>query len=295
MNSPQGTQDQFHGAMRLTGNGSDRLSLVAGEVTVAEYVYRPRGKQQDSPRPYFHPLRTLAGMVVTDFGPADHPWHQGLSFALPVVGGENFWGGPSYLPGRGYVQLANNGSQRHRRFSTFDPVAGDRGGPSFVEELDWVSQAGAVLLTEVRRISASVLDEARWRLHFATELRNVSAGAIRLGSPTTRGRPDAGYGGLFWRAPRSFLGGSVHTQAGEGGEELLGMRAPWMSFTGTHDSGERSTVMMVDRGLGADVGPPWFVRTSDYPGMGPAPFFHEEFELPPGETFAASYDVTVTG
>lgn len=295
VSSLQGAKGRLHGALRLSDNGRDRVSFFAGEVTVAEYVYGPRGKQQYSPRPYFHPVRTLTGMVVTDFGPTDHPWHQGLSFALAVVGDENFWGGPTYLPGRGYVQLANNGSQRHRNFRAFVPAVSDGDGPGFVEELDWVSQAGEVLFTEVRRINASVIGESSWRLSFSTELRNVSTEAIRLGSPTTRGRPDAGYGGLFWRGPRSFVGRTVQTQAGTGGEELRGRRAPWMSFTGTHDSGEQSTLVMTDRSQGADVGPPWFVRTSDYPGLGPAPFFHEECELPPGGVFAASYDVTVTG
>ncbi len=48
--------------------------------------------------------------------------------------------------------------------------------------------------------------------------------AIPIGSPTTRGRENAGYGGLFWRGPRSFTGGSVLAPGVAGGDELRGIR-----------------------------------------------------------------------
>ena len=57
-------------------------------------------------------------------------------------------------------------------------------------------------------------------------MRNVSGRAIPLGSPTTRGRENAGYGGLFWRGPRSFTGGSILAPGVAGGDELRGIRSP---------------------------------------------------------------------
>jgi hypothetical protein len=54
------------------------------------YVYRPDDPPLESPRPYLHPVRTLAGELVTDYRPGDHPWHKGISWSLPNVGPESF-------------------------------------------------------------------------------------------------------------------------------------------------------------------------------------------------------------
>ena len=57
------------------------------------------------------------------------------------------------------------------------------------------------------RIDVNVPDPGPgvWTLDMAFELTNVCSEALIFGSPTTQGRPMAGYGGLFWRGPRSFL------------------------------------------------------------------------------------------
>jgi hypothetical protein len=47
------------------------------------------------------------------------------------------------------------------------------------------------------------MPESAWILGFATTFTNVTGEEIAIGSPTTEGRDNAGYGGLFWgaRAP----------------------------------------------------------------------------------------------
>ncbi len=49
------------------------------------YVYEPEMPDVASPRPYFHPLRTLAGKEVTNIRPDDHPWHMGPSMTAPLL------------------------------------------------------------------------------------------------------------------------------------------------------------------------------------------------------------------
>ena len=63
-----------------------------------------------APRPYLHPLRTLAGVPLTETGPDDHPHHLGLSLAFSDVNGSNFWGGSTYTC-NGPAILANHGRQ----------------------------------------------------------------------------------------------------------------------------------------------------------------------------------------
>jgi hypothetical protein len=115
-----------------------------------------------------------------------------------------------------------------------------------------------------------------------------------MGSPTTQGRPHAGYGGLFWRGPRSFTGGTVTVPEGSGGDELMGLRTPWMAFSGVHDGhGHTSTIVMVDAPTNAGHPTRWFVRATPFAALCPAPFFDTELTVPPGEAVGLRYAVVI--
>ena len=277
----------------------DRVRFAADEAVLAEYVHRPTDVQLESPRPYLSPIRTLGGELVSLFRPHDHVWHKGIAWSLPVVADENFWGGPTFVSGQGYAQLPNNGTQRHRSFEQPADAAGpaDAAEPSparIVESLDWVTEAGETVFDEHRTLAALVLDDDAWPLGFETRMANVSGRAIPIGSPTTRGRENAGYGGLFWRGPRSFTGGTVLAPGVAGGDELRGIRARWMGFTGRHDgSGGASTVVMVDDPRNVQHPPQWFARTEEFACLCPAPFFSEEHEVPPGRTLVLRYGLVI--
>jgi hypothetical protein len=267
----------------------DRLRIRSADAVLAEYVHRPTHPRFESPRPYFSPIRTLSGETVSLYRPEDHVWHKGIAWSLPVVGEENFWGGPTYVRGQGYVQLPNNGEQRHRRFTD---AAADRA--RIVELLDWITESRETLFEERRTIAAAVLDDDAWLLAFATRMHNVTDRSIPIGSPTTRGRENAGYGGLFWRGPRSFTGGLVLAPGVAGGDELRGIRSPWMGFTGRHDGSDAaSTVVMIDDPANLQHPPQWFARSEEYACLCPAPFFSVEHVIEPGAELALRYGVVI--
>ena len=200
----------------------DRLVFDIGGVNVGEYVFRQRAEQSECPRPFFRTLRTRSGRSLTGFRPRDHRWHRGLSFAVANVGAENFWGGPTFVRGAGYRQLANVGSQEHLAFESLEDAEGN---PLVREELDWVSEQGRVALSEKRAMSARAVDDHAWVLGFESHVVNGTGSSLVLGSPGTRGREGAGYGGLFWRGPRSFTGGDVLAPERVGGDDLQGGRS----------------------------------------------------------------------
>jgi len=280
----------------------DRLMIHAGGEVLAEYVFRPDHPTFESPRPYLSPIRTLGGETVSLYRPHDHVWHKGIAWSLPVVGDENFWGGPTFVRDEGYVQLPNNGEQRHVGFEAgetteTDAAAGATTGDRIArvrERLDWVTQAGEAILREERTLAASVIAGDAWLLGFATALTNTTDRAIPIGSPTTRGRENAGYGGLFWRGPRSFTGGQVLAPGVAGGDELRGTRAPWMGFTGRHDeTGTASTIVMVDDPGNLQHPPQWFARSEEFACLCPAPFFSEEHVIEPDATMTLRYGVVI--
>ncbi|WP_206061224.1 PmoA family protein [Nonomuraea basaltis] len=267
------------------------VTVSAGDVELFSYVYSPDTPVLESPKPYLHPIRTVGGRLVSLFRPHDHVWHKGIAWSLPHVGEHNFWGGPTYVHGKFYVQLENNGSATHREMTTLT-AEGDR--VEIGHTLDWTSQAGAPVIEERRSLAATVLDGATWALVFDTAMTNVSGGTLDFGSPTTKGRENAGYGGLFWRGPRSFTGGVIQSPAGAGGDELRGTRAEWFGFRGRHDeTGDHSTVVMVDDAANPQHPPQWFARSEDFACLCPAPFFSEEVPLPDGETLRFRYAVVI--
>jgi hypothetical protein len=254
-------------------------------------VYLPGDPQVESPRPYLHPVRTLAGELVTVYRPEDHPWHKGISWSLPNVGTENFWGGPTYRRGDGYVQVDNNGAMRHDGFAPIRAgraEAGDVQG-SLAERLTWVTAAGEALFAEQRVITAAMTaGRAGWSLGFQTTMRNAGGRTVAIGSPTTEGRENAGYGGLFWRGPAALAGGRVLTAEGAGGDEVMGRRGPWLAF-----ATPAATLIFRDSPGNAGFPCQWFVRTTPYACVSPAPFFSAEVPVAAGEELTLRYQIVV--
>ncbi|GII98323.1 methane monooxygenase PmoA-like [Sediminihabitans luteus] len=288
------TADATARALTAVDDDGRAIAVRHRGTTLVEYVYRPDDAQVESPRPYFHPLRTLDGDLVSLFRPHDHVWHKGIAWSLPNVGPYNFWGGPTYVRDEGYVWLDNDGSMEHQ---VFRDVTADDAGVTFVEDLAWRTPPGdagrEVVVREERRVRVEVADDA-WVLAFTSHLTNVSGRDLPVGSPTTNGRENAGYGGLFWRGPRSFTGGTLLAPGQAGGEELRGQRLPWMGFSGVHDgTTTASTVVMVDVPGNPGGQPQWFARTENFACLCPAPAFSHEVPFAPGGELTFRYAVAV--
>jgi hypothetical protein len=279
--------------MTMTLAADDAEVVVASRgMEIARYVFRPDALVAEGSKPYLHPLRTLDGAVVTAFRPWDHRWHKGLQMTWTYVSGQNFWGGPSYIDGEGYVSLDNVGSMRHERFTAMDETGT---GVGFTEELTWTTQGGADWIDETRTHRFHGVDEERgiWVLDFSTTIRNISGEELELGSPTTQGRPAAGYTGFFLRLPRAWTGGSVHfagSEEDEGADALMGREAAWIAFSGQHDEIDGAATVLAYAGTStAAPAIKWFVRSDGYPGLSPSPSFDEAIALAPGAEMALAH------
>ncbi|WP_328941299.1 PmoA family protein [Streptomyces sp. NBC_00250] len=247
--------------------------LRCAGVTVARCTTRPDLALDHSPRPYLHPVTTLAGRPVTETAPEDHPHHLGAGVAVPDVAGHNFWGGRTFVRDRGSVELDNHGVQRHDGFKLCDP-------DGFVEELTWTA-GGERLLREHRTVAATALTETAWALDLTFSLTNVSGRDLSIGSPATNGRPGAAYGGFFWRAPKETKAPVVFgAAAGADGEEAVhGVRSDWVALVG-------GGWTLVFAGATARTREdPWFVRAAEYPGVGSSLAHDGRLPVTAGETF----------
>ncbi|MFC7331121.1 PmoA family protein [Marinactinospora rubrisoli] len=253
----------------MTGERPEETSAGAPVLRLAGRVLATHHDGADldpllSPRPYLHPVRTLGGTTVSEFQPEDHAHHLGVGVAVADVAGANFWGGRTFVRDRGSTMLANHGRQEH---VSWDRRADD----GYVQRLAWRGPDGTVLLEErrtVRAVPVAAPGGGAWALDIDVRLRNSAGRPLRIGSPATNGRPGAGYGGFFWRAP---LGKEPPRCLGpglEGEEALHGTRAPWLAMSGAAP-GDGAPWTLVFLAFPPDPDP-WFLRAGQYPGVGAA-------------------------
>ena len=215
-----------------------------------------------SPRPHLHPVRTLAGRPMTVVTPIDHRHHYGISLALPDVNGSTYWGGRTFVEGRGSTLLANHGTQRLEETE----ASGD--GRALRARVRWLAHDGHELLTEHRALCTALLPEADgWSLHWHSTLE-AGAEPLRITSPATRGRPGAGYSGLFWRLPDADET-RILVAEGQGEGLAHGSTGEALVVQRRHGRAWSSLVLVQDAEIQGRVDP-WFVRASDYVGIGPS-------------------------
>lgn len=231
---------------------------TAGGALLWRYVYAPDTPANESPRPYAHPVCSLAGDMLTNFRPNDHPWHHGLSLTLTSADGINFWGGPSHRAADGYQWRADHGAQVHRSWVSLSPAR-------LEETLDWCDpKTGRVLLHE-RRVLRTALDEQAWSLHWSSELLNVLGHDVVLGNyHALGGLAGSHYTGLQFRGARELLDAhgdaaiGITAEGGRLGEAVVhGTDARWMEWACQHDGSLRRTRIRFEN-LGGPI--PWFVR-----------------------------------
>jgi hypothetical protein len=291
--------------LNVTHVHGERISVSCGAVELMAYVYRPDPDAFESRKPYAHPLRTLAGRTVTGYRPSDHRWHKGLQMTASHLSGQNFWGGNSYVHGRGYLPLRDRvGWMRHDAFDAVDVLGPDGDRVHMAERLTWIENGGREWARETRTVEvhSAEPEEGAWALDWSIRLTNIRAEPLVFGSPTTAGREMAGYTGLHWRGPRDLTGGDILGPGGRGGKgeagaaAMMGTRAPWLAFTAERDAVDAHTTLVfahAPENDGAIHASHWFVRSEPTPVVAFSWAFFEEFELPPGESFAYRYRVVI--
>jgi hypothetical protein len=295
---------------QLTHTHNSHLEAAHHGRPLFTYTYNPTTDPFETPKPHLHPVRTLAGNCVTVYRPHDHLWHHGIAMTFAHVshgGGrsQNFWGGNCYVHPEGYKRIPELvGRQLHQSWEQLD--CDPTGGIRLRHRVSWVSYEGQPWLDETRSLTIADVDDSAgwWALDFASTLKAVAPQPLAIGSPTTHGRPNAGYGGLFWRGPRSFMKGQILAAGGLAGPDTMGQRAPWLAYVGRHDGTDgpaaavspqpmRSTMLFIDRPGSLRHPTQWFVRDEPYGCASFAVTFDQELTLQPGDSFDLRHRIVV--
>jgi hypothetical protein len=254
---------------------------------IFRYVFRSQTPEDESPRPYFHPLCNRHGDCLTNFRPHDHRWHHGLSLTLTRVNTTNFWGGPTYRKGRGYAMETNHGTQRHTGFAWIRENG-------FEERLEWLDPKRENLLTEMRFIFVEAC-EGGWNLCWRSSLTNVMASPLTLGNyHSSEGLTGSHYTGLQFRGARELLYESKDEDiTGDGGligeAAIHGQPGRWVEWRCRHDGSLHRTRVRFE----SLNSPSWlFVRRAS-PQAVLAIQRERDIELPANAVLALEYRVTI--
>jgi len=219
----------------------------AGGGLLLRYVFRPDTPAEESPRPYAHPVNSLAGEGLTNFRPNDHRWHHALSFTINCLAEHNFWGGASYRKTDGYQWRGDHGYQQHVAWL-------EKSASCLAHTLDWRTGAGELLLQEERTLTFALVSPKAWSLRWVATLKNASAKSLQLGHyHSSHGLTGSHYSGLHGD---DSVG--VFAEGGLSGEEAIhGNAAQWMEWRGQKDTSQRRVVIRFSNNTGPIH---WFLR-----------------------------------
>ena len=120
------------------------LKKSDGQELMRYWVKKPEGSNLPvESAGFFHPLKTPAGVVVTDLAPGDHPHHRGVFLAWVEMHGAadaDFWGWGEHAPIEGRRIMNRKGSG----FRTSDDKA------SFTVENAWMAEDEMMLVERLQ-------------------------------------------------------------------------------------------------------------------------------------------------
>ncbi|MDI1318732.1 MAG: PmoA family protein [bacterium] len=279
--------------LELRADGERAVEIHrAGGGLLLRYVYRPDTAADESPRPYAHPVNTLAGELLTNFRPNDHRWHHGLNFTINGLSGHNFWGGGTYQKADGYRMRGDHGGQHHTAWL-------EKSATRLAHTLDWrVGATNELLLQEERALAFTITSPQVWTLRWTATLKNVTPRTLSLGQyHSNQGLTGSHYSGLQFRGARELLDDhlddtiGIFAEGGLSGEKAVhGAPASWMEWHGQKDT----TLRRVNIRFANHTGPlHWFVRRNN--PLAALPFQYErDLPLAAGASLAVDHTLTFT-
>jgi len=239
------------------------------------YVYGSK------PKPFFHPLSTPGGHVLTLFEPHDHYWHRGLWFTIKYINGENFW-----------EELDDDpwGTQKTLMPPTITP--GPDGKLSVFSRQDWVRPGNkGVVFNEQRQFDYVPINADAYALDFHFMLTPTAELKLDRTVYTTWG----GYGGLTFRGNRNWQETRLLFSDGSTSDRPLGFPADWCDLSGKLDGGKNLTagIAIFDHPSNPRHPTPWYGGTGPGHYFNAAFLFHEPMTVPAGVPLTFRYRVIV--
>jgi len=174
--------------------------------------------------PYFHPVRTPAGHMLTNHAPSDHPWHGGLWFSWKEINGVNVWEGTLLPEGDAEIVPRPMGE-----------VSFVENTLSFQSAYRWQRRNGEGLLDGDVRVQIHPPEQSDYCIDLDYTFRAVGNEAVLGRVPYHPEKCDwGGYAGLSYRPIRDFFNPTLTSSEEEDGvTRWKGVR--WLDLSGPFD------------------------------------------------------------
>jgi len=282
--TPSANADAFLSWQREEGS----LALTRDGQTLWQF-----NVQRGEHKPYFHPLATADGSVLTQAQPADHVWHYGLWFCFKKINGVNFW----------EEDQKTGLSDGHTQVLKIDAQTLDDFSASIDLEIDYTIPKTAMipaqkLIKERRNVTVSAPDEAgNYHLDFHHHFRALND--VTLDRTPLEHQPEGksygGYAGLSFRhhgLPEDWqLRDNWQFTAPNPAEKLHGTRQPWVAYSGKLNKGSAGTAIF-DHPTNLNHPSKWYTSNA-LVFYSPAFIFDSKRTLKKDETFTLRYRVKI--
>lgn len=250
------------------------LRKPACETPLWRYVYG--GK----PKPFFHPLATPSGHVLSLYEPSDHVWHRGLWYAIKFINGENFWEEKPETPW---------GTQKTPVPPEVTHLSNNR--ICIRSGVQWNTPKGKILVNEQRTFIHVPVNQHIYALDFTFALTFAEDVTLDRTPFTTWG----GYGGLCMRGNRNWLKTRLLFDDNTTSDRPTPKTSKWCDLTGLID-GARDTqvgVAIFDHPSNPRHPTPWYGSTGPGHYYNAAFLFHEPMKLSARQSLIQRYRVLV--
>ncbi|HVT88273.1 MAG TPA: PmoA family protein [Tepidisphaeraceae bacterium] len=245
------------------------------ELPLWRYVYG--GK----PKPFFHPLCTPAGHVLSIFEPHDHFWHRGLWFSIKFINGENFW--EENEPGFGTQKTRVPPTVTH----------GADGQIGVFSTLDWTRpDEKTIVFHEQRLFTYKPIDSGSYLLDFTFILKpQVDVLLDRTPYNGTWG----GYSGLTFRGNRNWQESRLLFSDGTTSNRPTPVIADWCDLSGKLDGGfdQFGGIAILDHPENPRHPTPWYGGTGPGHYFNAAILFNEPMKVSADDKLRLQYRVLV--
>jgi hypothetical protein len=258
------------------------LALMREDDALWQFNYDPQFA-----KPYFHPLATVTGQVLTWNQPPDHLWHHGLWFSWKYLNGVNFWE-QNPRTGRPDGQTT---------WSTAQVETRDDDSASITLELSYrPANEGAAALKERRRIETSPPDaDGVYFIDWTSTFTALQQATLDRTPPMPQSA--GGYAGLSARFSKNFAEREAANLAGPinfDGDRYRG-RSGALEYNGVVE-GASVGLAMLDSPNNPRHPSPWYVIRSPWASYVNAAFLQDEpLTVAAGQQFTLRYRVVVHG
>jgi len=235
-------------------------------------------------KPYFHPLATPGGTMLTDLRPTDHPWHRGLWWSWKFINGLNYW---EEAPDTGRSEGATELVSMSCTTSNDDSARIDC-------SLAYHPWNAPTVMTERRVLVISAPTGGQFMIEWLSEFTAITN--VTLDRTPVVGKRNGmswgGYAGLSLRMAPALRTGTTfrNSEGAHGMEALQGKPARWLSVQTTN--GAAAGVVLLDHPDNPRHPVCWYLSDS-MPYVSPALLFNAPLKLVAGTSLRLRYALWV--